>query len=63
MAKPLALSYFRRVDGQAFVLDSASYLSSNIRTDFNAMQPKWFMRWKWRNDVDDSFIITRWLFM
>lgn len=34
---------FKRVDGQPLVLDSASYLSSNIRTDFNAMQPKWFV--------------------
>ncbi|KEA61759.1 hypothetical protein ADIMK_3906 [Marinobacterium lacunae] len=34
---------FRRLDGQAFVLDSASYLPSNIRTDFDDMQPKWFI--------------------
>ncbi len=34
---------FQRLDGQAVVLDSASYLSSNIRTDFDAMQPKWFI--------------------
>jgi len=34
---------FKRVDGQAFVLDSASYLSSNIRTDFDEMKPKWFI--------------------
>lgn len=34
---------FKRVDGQAFVLDSASYLPSNIRTDFEAMNPKWFI--------------------
>jgi hypothetical protein len=34
---------FKRVDGQPFVLDSASYLPSNIRTDFDAMQPKWFI--------------------
>ncbi|MFI8747542.1 hypothetical protein ACIGKL_20565 [Pseudomonas sp. NPDC077186] len=32
---------FKRVDGQPFVLDSASYLPSNIRQDFEAMQPKW----------------------
>ena len=25
------------------VLDSASYLSSNVRKDFDAMQPKWFI--------------------
>lgn len=34
---------FKRVGGQPFVLDSASYLPSNIRQDFAAMQPKWFI--------------------
>ena len=34
---------FKRVDGQPVVLDSASYLPSNIRRDFEAMQPKWFI--------------------
>ena len=34
---------FERVDGQPFVLDSASYLPSNVRHDFEAMQPKWFI--------------------
>ena len=34
---------FKRVAGQPFVLDSASYLPSNIREDFAAMQPKWFI--------------------
>lgn len=34
---------FKRVDDRSFVLDSASYLPSNIRTDFDAMQPKWFI--------------------
>ena len=34
---------FKRIDGQPFVLDSAAYLSSNIRQDFQAMQPKWFI--------------------
>ena len=34
---------FKRRDNQAIVLDSASYLSSNVRTDFDAMQPKWFI--------------------
>jgi hypothetical protein len=34
---------FERVDGQSFVLDSASYLPSNVRHDFEAMQPKWFI--------------------
>lgn len=37
---------FKRVNGQALVLDSASYLSSNIRTDINDMQPKWFIEVK-----------------
>lgn len=37
---------FKRVDGQPFVLDSASYLPSNIREDFHAMQPKWFIEVK-----------------
>ena len=34
---------FMRLDGQEFVLDSASYLQSNIRKDFDVMQPKWFI--------------------
>lgn len=34
---------FRRVDGAPYVLDSASYLPSNLRQDFDAMQPKWFI--------------------
>lgn len=34
---------FKRVDGQPYVLDSASYLPVNIRTDFSEMQPKWFI--------------------
>lgn len=34
---------FRRTQDKAVVLDSASYLSSNIRTDFDEMQPKWFI--------------------
>ncbi len=37
---------FKRVGGQPVVLDSASYLSSNIRQDFDAMQPKWFIEVK-----------------
>lgn len=37
---------FKRVDGLAFVLDSASYLPSNVRYDFDAMQPKWFIEVK-----------------
>ncbi len=37
---------FKRINGQAFVLDSANYLSSNIRYDFEAMKPKWFIEIK-----------------
>lgn len=40
---------FKRADGQSFVLDSASYLPSNIREDFHAMQPKWFIEVKMEN--------------
>lgn len=39
---------FRRVEGEAFVLDSASYLASNVRTDFATMQPKWFIEVKFK---------------
>ena len=34
---------FKRDNGQAVVLDSASYLPWNTRNDFDAMQPKWFI--------------------
>ncbi len=34
---------FKRMNGQVFVLDSACYLPSNIRTEFDAMQLKWFI--------------------
>ena len=34
---------FKRINGQEFVLDSASYLPANLRQDFEAMQPKWFI--------------------
>ena len=37
---------FKRTDGQPLVLDSASYLASNARTDFTAMQPQWFIEVK-----------------
>jgi len=37
---------FKRVDGQSLVLDSASYLPTNVRTDFNQMHPKWFIEIK-----------------
>lgn len=34
---------FERLAGQMHVLDSASYLPRNVRSDFTAMQPKWFI--------------------
>ncbi|WP_067101643.1 hypothetical protein [Marinomonas atlantica] len=34
---------FRRIDGNAMVIDSAAYLDSNIRVDFFEMEPKWFI--------------------
>lgn len=34
---------FTRANGKAVVLDSASHLLENIRTDFGEMQPKWFI--------------------
>lgn len=37
---------FKRTDGLPLVLDSASYLTSNARTDFAAMQPQWFIEVK-----------------
>jgi len=38
---------FKRLQGREYVLDSASYLPTNLRTDFEAMQPKWFIPvWK-----------------
>lgn len=37
---------FMRVGSYAVVLDSASYLESNVRTDFDGMQPKWFIEVK-----------------
>ena len=37
---------FKRIDGKSYVLDSASYLPSNIRTDFDEMKPKWFIEVK-----------------
>lgn len=35
---------FQRVQGEASVLDSASYLPSNIRRDFAEMHPQWFIQ-------------------
>ena len=34
---------FKRELDKAFVLDSAAYLEQNERTDFQAMEPKWFI--------------------
>ena len=34
---------FKRVNNRPVVLDSSSYLPSNTRTDFEEMQPKWFI--------------------
>jgi len=34
---------FKRENGQGVILDSASYLPSNIRTDFDVMHPKWYI--------------------
>lgn len=34
---------FKRISDHYVVLDSASYLPCNIRTDFTAMQPKWYI--------------------
>jgi len=34
--------FIRDAEGSK-VLDSAAYLEGNIRTDFHAMEPKWFI--------------------
>ena len=34
---------FKRISGKPAVLDSAAYLEKNERTDFEQMQPKWFI--------------------
>ncbi|MGP9665941.1 hypothetical protein ACT3TY_15125 [Halomonas sp. AOP22-C1-8] len=34
---------FQRINGQSVVLDSASYLPANIRTDFDDMHPAWWI--------------------
>ncbi|MCO4786935.1 MAG: hypothetical protein KC467_13550 [Marinomonas atlantica] len=34
---------FKRIVGNAMVIDSAAYLDSNIRVDFFEMEPKWFI--------------------
>ena len=35
---------FSRQDGESIVLDSAAYLANNVRTDFDEMTPKWFIK-------------------
>jgi ABC-type bacteriocin/lantibiotic exporter with double-glycine peptidase domain len=40
---------FKRVEGKPLVLDSASYLTENIRTDFNEMHPTWYIEVKMFN--------------
>lgn len=40
---------FKRIDGRSLIIDSASYLSSNIRTDFEDLEPKWFIEVKMYN--------------
>lgn len=37
---------FKRTDSNQIVLDSANNLSSNIRTNFDEMHPKWFIEVK-----------------
>ncbi len=34
---------FKREPNTYYVLDSAGYLSSNVRTDFSEMNPKWYI--------------------
>jgi len=34
---------FKRGNGKSVVLDSAAYLEQNERTDFEVMEPKWFI--------------------
>ncbi|WP_114416548.1 hypothetical protein [Marinospirillum perlucidum] len=34
---------FKRRQGEARVLDSAAYLESNLRQDWEGMQPRWFI--------------------
>lgn len=45
---------FTKENGKAVVLDSASYLSKNVRTDFDEMQPKWFIEVKKHNNSIQS---------
>ncbi len=42
---------FKRVNGQGVVLDSASYLTQNVRIDFDEMKPKWFIEVKMHNNA------------
>ena len=41
---------FKRENGKAFVLDSARDLAAPVRTDFDAMFPKWFIAVDWQNN-------------
>lgn len=34
---------FKRIAGESRVIDSASYLTNNLRQDFADMQPKWYI--------------------
>ncbi|MDX8385245.1 MAG: hypothetical protein R8M11_01870 [Gallionella sp.] len=40
---------FKRIENKPVVWDSASYLPSTIRTDFDEMHPKWFIEIKMPN--------------
>jgi hypothetical protein len=42
----LALSDFQRANNKSVVLDSSISLPSNLRTDFDPIQPKWFVEVK-----------------
>jgi GNAT superfamily N-acetyltransferase len=50
---------FKRENGKACVLDSASYLPENVRTDFDAMFPKWFIEVNLRNKPISQVLIDR----
>lgn len=45
---------FKRIDNKPVVLDSASYLPSNIRTDFDEMKPKWFIEVKMHSKANTA---------
>ncbi|WP_299195899.1 hypothetical protein [uncultured Amphritea sp.] len=46
---------FQRDENQAFVLDSASYLPSNIRSDFDEMKPEWYIEVRRDESVSKRF--------